>query len=134
MEGRTIDKTTLDPEVVAEKKRLIKKEIARLGGIYKDMDPKKKKIVQKLIKSAAFMSVTLRELENKINNSGCVDVYQNGASQWGIKKSPEVEIYNTMSKNHAAVIAQLTALLDKAPAAPKDDGFNKFLELRKSDN
>jgi hypothetical protein len=56
------------------------------------------------------MAVTLQDLQDEINVSGCVATYQNGENQWGTKKSPEVEIYNSMIKNHMQVMKQLTDL------------------------
>lgn len=102
----------------------IKKEITKLNRLFSDMDKKYKRTVQSLIENAAFMAVTLRELQEKINKDGLVCEYQNGENQWGTKKSPEVEIYSTMIKNYSAVMKQLTDLLpkDKIIEAPNEGG------------
>ena len=50
------------------------------------------------------MAASLKELEAAINEKGYTDEYQNGESQRGTKKAPEVEIYNTMVKNYTAAI------------------------------
>lgn len=98
------------------KEQRIKSENTRLKGIFKDLDENKKKVVMPLIQKAAFMHVELEELQKEIEEKGCIDEYQNGANQWGTKKSAAVDVYNTMIKNYTAIIKTLT---DLAPAAPK---------------
>ncbi len=65
-----------------------------------------------------FMSITLADLQKKINEEGVVSEYQNGENQFGTKKSPEVEIYNIMIKNYMTAIKQLTDLLSKQEFNP----------------
>jgi hypothetical protein len=108
----------------------IKKEIRRLKNIYSKMDPDVKKVTQSLIENAAFMAVTLDDLQEIINKDGVISEYQNGANQWGTKKSPEVEVYNTMVKNHMAIIKQLTDLLPKEVKAVEEDAFDEFINNR----
>ena len=106
-----------------EKDKMIKKEVLKLKRIYKDLDKDKFDTVFSLIEEAAFMTITLRDLKMTINKKGAVSEYQNGENQWGTKKSPEVEIYNTMIKNHMNIIKQLSDLLPKAtgPGVGGDD-------------
>lgn len=98
----------------AAKQERIKAEIRRLNSLFKDMSKDTKKLVRSLIENAAFMAVTLEDLQNHINTHGVVSDYQNGEHQWGTKKSPEVEVHISMTKNHSAVMRQLTDLLPKA--------------------
>ena len=70
-------------------------------------------------------------LRQKIAEKGYTEEYQNGANQKGVKKSAEVEIYNTMIKNYMAVIKQLTDLVPKEQVATKtNDGFEDFVNGR----
>ncbi len=80
------------------KEERTKKEFGRLKKIFKDLAKDKKDIVISLLHNAAFMTITLEDLQIQINENGVMSEYQNGAEQWGTKKSPEVEIYNTMIK------------------------------------
>lgn len=105
---------TSKPEKTKEER--IKSENTRLKGIFKELDENKKKIVLPLIQKAAFMHVELEELQKIIEVNGCVEEYQNGANQYGKKKSAEADVYNTMIKNYTAIIKTLT---DLASAAPK---------------
>jgi hypothetical protein len=94
------------------------------------MAPAVKKINESLIYRAAFMRITLEDLEATINRDGPVCEYQNGENQWGTKKSPEIDIYNNMSKNYAAVIKQLISSIPNTEDRPKIDEFDKFVSGR----
>lgn len=105
----------------------IKKEIRKLNGLFKELEPKLKKTVQPLIEKSAFMSITLDDLQTHINENGITEEYQNGKEQWGVKKSPQVEVYNTMIKNYSSIMKQLTDLLPKKPPKQDDDDFDDFV-------
>ena len=98
----------------------IKKEINRLKKVFKDLDKNKLDTVISLIQNAAFMAVSLEELQNSINEKGYISEYQNGENQFGTKKSPEVEIHIAMTKNHSAIIKQLAEMV---PAEKKKDSL-----------
>ncbi|MGM7635644.1 hypothetical protein [Bacillus sp. Hm123] len=121
------DRTKEEEEKLArveQQKRILRRQFTKL-------DTKMKKTAASLIENAAFMIVTLEDLQKEINRNGAVSIYQNGENQWGTKKSPEVEIYNTMIKNHMAIMKQLTDLLPKQTLNTKDDdGFDAFVNDR----
>lgn len=108
------------------KNKKICKEIKRLREIFADLDKNKLQTVANLIENAAFMSVTLAELQDTINEEGCTCEYQNGENQFGWKKSPEVEIHIAMTKNYTAVIKQLVDLVP-----PEKKGNSRLEALRK---
>lgn len=64
-----------------------------------------------LLQNAAFMKVTLEDLQEKINAEGVTDEYQNGANQKGIKQSATLQSYNSLIKNYASVMKSLSQLL-----------------------
>lgn len=107
----------------------IKKEIRRLTLLLKNIDNNTKKTISNLINNAAFMAITLDDLQIEINKNGIVSEYKNGENQWGTKKSPEIEIYNTMVKNYSSIIKQLTDLLPKK-SNQESDGFEEFVNKR----
>lgn len=109
------------------KDKIIKAEKAKLNGIYSKLESKTKKSVSSLIDEAAFMSASLYELRNIINDKGYTEEYQNGANQTGTKKCSEVEIYIQLSKNYMTIIKQLTDLLPKDKPVDEDDGFDDFV-------
>ena len=95
------------------------------------MDIQVKKSIQAVIENAAFMAITLSELQDYLNENGLTVEYQNGENQFGIKKSPEIEIYNTMIKNFVSTMKSLTDLLPKQIGDKlKDDGFETFVNKR----
>ena len=112
-----------------EKDKRISKEIARLKKLFKNIPKDTINAVLALIRNAAFMTVTLEDLAEVINQNGVISEYQNGENQWGTKKSPEVEIYNAMVKNLASIIKQLTSLIPEGsrPISKELDAFEKIL-------
>ena len=100
------------------KQKKIKREISRLKKVFKSLDKNKFDTVLSLINRAAAMSVYLEELEDILNREGYTQEYKNGANQWGIKQSAEVEMYIAMTRNHSTIIKQLT---DLAPAEVRKD-------------
>ena len=115
------------------KDKKVKKEIARLKKMFKELGPDIMDIALSLIKNAAFMTITLEDLQEAINMDGPISEYKNGENQFGTKKSPEVEIYNSMIKNHMGIMRQLTDLMPepivflKTVEEQKKDEFNKIL-------
>ncbi len=97
------------------------KQLRRLEKIFRDIREDKKETVRNLIENAAFMEIQLADLQKEIAKKGPVSEYKNGENQWGTKKSPEVEIYNTMIKNYMAVVRQLLELLPEGGADEKDE-------------
>ena len=108
----------------------ILEEAKKLNSLFIKIDAKTKKAIQSLITNAAFMAVTLADLQKEMNLNGVISEYQNGANQWGTKKSPEVETYTSMIEKYMKAIKQLTDLLPKQVVESKDDAFDKFVNNR----
>ena len=115
------------------KEQKIKKEIARLKRVFKDLDKNKLQTVESLIKNAAFMAVSLEELQEIINAEGYVVEYQNGENQKGTKQSDAVKTHIAMTKNHAAIIKQLTDLVppEKKKESKREVPEPRFREVPK---
>ena len=113
------------------KEERIKKELVKIRKIFKDMPKDKLNIVSSLMQNAAFMAVTLEDLQQAINDNGVISTYQNGANQWGTKKSPEAEMYNALIKNYSSIIKQLTDLLPKENQNVVNDELVEFLKVAK---
>lgn len=115
----------------AEIEKRVKKEAAKLRKvILTKCDPAREKLARDLIDRAAFMRISLEDLEAKISEDGCVSTYKNGENQYGTKKSPEVEIYNTMAKNYALLLRQIKDILPEEERGSVDDGFDDFVQKR----
>jgi hypothetical protein len=106
----------------------IKEKIEELSIVFNDIDPNTQRTIEPLISKAAFMSVTLDNLQRTINEKGVIEEYQNGANQSGFKESVEVKVYNTMIKNYHAVMKQLIDLLpNKSEGQIAGDSIKAFL-------
>ena len=115
----------MENKQVLSKEERIKNEVERINRLLKNVDDKKRKAVDSLVNNAAFMTVTLEDLQDEINRNGTTEQYKNGANQYGIKKSAAVEVYNVMIKNHMNVIKQLNELVPKSEDT--DDEFKSFM-------
>lgn len=94
-----------------EKLSRIEAEIKRLNTLFRGEKAKIKKAGESLIRRAAFMRITLEDLEESITLNGTTSTYKNGENQFGTKISPEVQTYNSMIKNYSGVMKQITDLL-----------------------
>ena len=109
------------------KESLISSKVAELRRTYRGIDDSRKKNAEMLIPNAAFMCVSMMELENIINKKGYSEEYQNGANQKGVKKCSEVETYNNFAKNYLSYIKQLDDMLQKAGGPTKEDVLMEYL-------
>lgn len=55
---------------------------------YAELPKNQMAIVEPLIQNAAFMKITLDDLQKSINADGCSEEYMNGANQYGKKPAP----------------------------------------------
>ena len=91
-----------------QKKRLISSEKNKLAKIFVNLSKDDKKLSDGLISQAAFLKVSIDDLQNDINYYG-----YSVASPQGVKKRPEADLHIAMCKNYQAVIKQLAEILGK---------------------
>ena len=131
---RAVDKTTKKIEIKSEeqilkarerqKKKLIAAELKKLITLFSPLGEKEREFLQPLLENAAFMRVTLDELQQEINRTGSVDSYQNGAAQHGVKISANIQAYNALMKTYHALMDKL---LLRLPADDRrKDGLDSF--------
>lgn len=108
-----------------EKEKRISKERNRLRKVFKDLEENKLKTCSTLIDRAAFITVSLQDLETQLNKTGWTEFYQNGENQSGFKKSAVADVHISLTKNLNAIIKQL---LELVPPAQK---LSKLEELMK---
>lgn len=113
-------------KALIEKNQKIKKETQRLKKMFKELSDNKKKMAEKLIENASFMSITLDELKEDIKVYGVKETYVNGVNQFGFKESIESKTYNTMVKNYMNIVKQLNDMLPEQKQINEDDEFDKF--------
>lgn len=119
------------------KEKRIEEELARLTQIFFDADEDRLSMAATLLQNAAFMKVTLEDLQEVINREGAVDEYQNGANQHGMKQSATLQSYNALIKNYAGVMKSLVSLLPNRPRemvyVPLSDRPKREAKLRESE-
>ena len=104
----------------------------RLNKIYKDISKENKSIIEGLINRAAFMRITLEDMEQDLDENGFVEPFsQSEKLEPYERERPVARLYNTMNKNYQSIIKQLSDLLPKEKVVEKDDGFEDF--IRQSD-
>ena len=99
-----------------KKETRVKREKDRLFDIFKDLEPNKLKTCHALIDRAAFITISLQDLEEMLNETGWVEYYQNGENQFGMKKAAAADVHISLTKNLNAIVKQL---LDLVPPAQK---------------
>lgn len=109
-------------------KAVRKKDLGRFAATFNAAPTERRDLCLQLILNAVFMEEQLTKLQVEIRANGVVSEYKNGENQYGIRKSPEVDVYNAMIKNYASVIKQLGDLLPEAP--PPADELTQFLKTR----
>ena len=105
-----------------------KKDLGRFAAAYFAAAPEKQSMCLQLISNAVFMEEQLTKLQAEIRENGVVSEYKNGENQWGTRKSPEVDVYNSMIKNYTSVIKQINDILPDAPSA--EDELTAFLKAK----
>ena len=108
-------------------------EDKRLRQIYKDIKKDRLATVDGLIRRAAYMRITLEDMENDLDENGFVEMFsQSEKTEPYERERPVARLYNTMNKNYQTIVKQLSELIPKEP--PKDgknnDDFDDFVNDR----
>ena len=109
-------------------KKPSRRELGRFAAAYFGAVPEKQSLCLQLITNAVFLEEQLTKLQSEIRENGVVSEYKNGENQWGTRKSPEVDVYNSMIKNYTSVIKQINDILPDAPSA--EDELTAFLKAK----
>ena len=96
--------------------KLTQANIERLSG-------SKKERALALMDKVVFMESELKKLQDILRDKGWTETYQNGATQFGIKKSSEADVYNALIKNYTSALKQLEDLVPEDVAESKLDRF-----------
>ena len=103
----------------------IKREKDRLEEIFQGLEKNKLDTCAALIDRAAFITISLEDLEEELNETGWVETYQNGESQFGMKKSAAADVHISLTKNVNAIMKQL---LDLVPPAQKESRLAALMD------
>ena len=110
-----------------ERNNRISAEFQRISIYFEDLAENQKRIVMPLIQNAAFMRVTLDDLQKIIAEQGPVEAYQNGRNQHGVKQSAALQSYNALVKNYASIIKSLNGYL---PPMKKLSAYEQYLQSK----
>lgn len=95
----------------------IKEEEQRILKIFDGVSDKCKETVSGLAKRAAFMVVSLEDLEKDLAEKGFTEMFSQGDQEPYPRERPAYKVYCNMNSNYQKVIKQLTDLLP-----PEDSG------------
>lgn len=95
----------------------LKKEKKRLAEIFKDLEPNKLQTCEALIERAAFITISLQDVEEELGRIGWTEFYQNGENQSGYKKSAAADVHISLTKNLNSITKML---LDLVPPAQRE--------------
>lgn len=94
-----------------KKNRAVKKEIKRLAALFYDIDENRRAFVAEQVRNMAWYTVSVKELQERIDEAGTLIPYDNGGGQSGIKENPDVKIMLGYQKNLTDISRQLAALV-----------------------
>ena len=102
-----------------------KKEQNRIKKIYKNLPKERLEIAKKLIERAAYMLVSLEDMEAKIAEDGLVVIMPQG--NYEIERAhPLLQPYNAMVKNYNATIKQLNEMSPNSDAEKAGQALMMF--------
>lgn len=114
-----------------EKDRLIKSEEAGLKRMFTKLDSKKKQLAYRLCAKAAYVKVSLEELQEDIDGNGYYEKFSQGKDQEPYDRlRPVVNTFNSFTTNYQKYMKQLTEMLPKQVIVKKEDGFEDFVNGR----
>ena len=95
------------------KDQRIRQEYERMTELFASLPENELRFCDPLLQNAAFMCVTLQDLQESINENGMTEEYRNGANQSGTKASADLQAYNSLAKVYNALMDKLSAKLPK---------------------
>jgi hypothetical protein len=119
-------------EGMKDKQSRIRTEKNRLTKIYRDLPEKKKAIAQGLIERAAYIRVSMQDLEEFLDENGYVEKFKQGAQDPYDRKRPQADLYVQFSTQYNKIIQQLDGMLPKVKEQPvvEEDVFDNFVDSR----
>lgn len=108
-----------------KKETRVAEEKARLLKLFDGLDHNKLQTCLTLIDRAAYITVSLQELEEQLNKVGWTEYYQNGDKQSGWKKSAAADVHISLTKNLNTIIKQL---LELVPPAQKKSKLEELMK------
>lgn len=113
------------------KDRRINKEEKRLRQSYKTLHKDSLITADGLIRRAAYMRVTLEDMEKDLDENGFVEMFsQSEKTEPYERERPVARLYNTMNKNYQSIVKGLTDLCPEKPKQPITNQLETFAAQR----
>lgn len=116
-----------------KKETKIKNEINRLNDIFKDISKDTIKLVDGLIKEAAYMRISLEIMKEDLDENGWNESFTQSPNTPAYERErPTARQYINLNKSYQQIMKQLSDLLPKndKKAVGVDDGFNQFVQAK----
>lgn len=114
-----------------EREKKIKKEVNRFKKLYKDLSQDKVKVIEGLIKDAAFMRITLDEFREILIRNGTTEIFKQGKQEMKIERH-ESKLYLPYIQKYSQVMKQLIDLLPPEEKKKETDALTKFVNRKKN--
>lgn len=102
------------------------KEFSKIKEAIFGLPDSKKEAAEKLLSKAIFMDAELEKLQTILLEKGWVEQYKNGENQFGLKKSSEGEVYNTLIKSYNSTMKQIIDMISSTSEAITANEFKAF--------
>ena len=123
--GNTTPPVPLDPE----KAKRVKAEYKRLSDLFTGIDENKRDFVQPQIKQLAWLNISIRDLQDRIDQFGTLVQYDHGGGQSGVTTNPEVKIMNEYQKLATSITRTLHTIVPVKEIAKTDKLASFFDDL-----
>lgn len=118
----------LDKEV---KQKLIETETLGLKRLFTGLDGKKQQLAYRLCAKAAYLKVSLEEMQEDIDRNGYYEKFSQGKDQEPYdRRRPVVDTYNSYTSSYQKYMKQLAEMMPKKVEQEKGDGFEDFVNGR----
>lgn len=107
-----------------DKSAVFQAEYDKLQQIFKDVDEKKRQLVDGIINDAAFLYAENKALKRIISDSGTVCINPNNPVQQ--RPVPAATQYLKNANSYAVIIKTLNGVLSKNEIDPDDDSMGEF--------
>jgi hypothetical protein len=120
-----------DAKKLKTKNARIKREKRRLAGLFEKLPEDTQKSAEKLIERAAFMLISLEDMEETLKADGNVQKMPQG--NYAIDRAhPLLSPYTAMAKNYAAICKQLAELLPERAKSEEGEEIARLIGEKKA--
>ncbi len=101
-------------------------DLKQFEEILKIIPDERKTIAQKLITEICFMTKTLEDLRKIIDETGTVDLFEQGKQKF-MRESPALKAYNTTIQRYSLLYKQLESMIPKGQQENSENELYNFI-------